>query len=95
MFLTPNDTDTAIFTVFGIGGNEPPADLRAMIDYAEKYTPAGFLNTVRAAEPIGKSHRYRIPGANGGATTKCADSPQACWSAGMPSAASTPSMGRE
>jgi len=61
MFLTTNENDTAIFTVFGIGGNEPPADLRAMIDYAEKYTPAGFLNTVRAAEPIGNPHRYRVP----------------------------------
>ncbi len=61
MFLTTNENDTAIFTVFGIGGNEPPADLRAMIAYAEKYTPAGFLNTVRAAEPIGNPYRYRIP----------------------------------
>ena len=61
MFLTTNENDRAVFTVFGIGGNEPPADLRAMIDYAENYTPAGFLNTVRAAEPIGNPHRYRIP----------------------------------
>ena len=61
MFLTINENDTAIFTVFSIGGNEPPTDLKAMIDYAEKYTPAEFFNAVRAAEPIGNPHRYRIP----------------------------------
>ena len=61
MFLTINENDTAIFTVFGIGGNEPPTDLKSMLGYAEKYTPARFFSPVRAAEPIGNPHRYRIP----------------------------------
>ena len=42
MFLTINENDTAIFTVFGIGGNEPRTDLKSMLGYAENTLPLGF-----------------------------------------------------
>jgi hypothetical protein len=42
MFLTINQNDTAIFTVFGIRGNEPRTDLKSMLGYAENTLPLGF-----------------------------------------------------
>ena len=65
-----------------------------MIDYAEKYTPAEFFNAVRAAEPIGNPHRYRIPSSQWRRYDKMRRFPDGLLRAGMQSAASTPSMGR-
>ena len=79
MFLTINENDTAIFTVFGIGGNEPRTDLKSMLGYAENTLPLGFLTQCEPQSPSGTLTGTESPPANGGATTRCADSPMACW----------------
>ncbi|QNI09664.1 2-polyprenyl-6-methoxyphenol hydroxylase-like oxidoreductase [Mycobacterium kubicae] len=55
------ENDTWIFTVMGIAGHEPPADLPAMCEFVADYAPAHMLAAVRAAEPLGKPARHRQP----------------------------------
>jgi hypothetical protein len=94
MFLTGNENDTWIFTVFGMAGHEPPRDLAGMLAFAQEYTPAHLLAAVR---PANQSHRWcntACHPASGDATTRCGDFPMAWWSAATPCAASIPSMGK-
>jgi 2-polyprenyl-6-methoxyphenol hydroxylase-like FAD-dependent oxidoreductase len=55
------ENDTWMFTVFGIAGHEPPADLTAMCEFVEDYAPAQMLAAVRGAELIGEPVRHRQP----------------------------------
>jgi 2-polyprenyl-6-methoxyphenol hydroxylase-like FAD-dependent oxidoreductase len=61
MFLTGNENDTWMFTVFGMVGHEPPRDLAGMLSFAQQYCPAHLTAAVRAAEPIGKAAHHRMP----------------------------------
>jgi 2-polyprenyl-6-methoxyphenol hydroxylase-like FAD-dependent oxidoreductase len=61
MFLSGYEDDTWMFTVFGMLGNEPPADRAGMITFAEAYAPAHILAAVREAEPLGDIARHRMP----------------------------------
>jgi 2-polyprenyl-6-methoxyphenol hydroxylase-like FAD-dependent oxidoreductase len=55
------ENDTWVFTVFGIGGHEPPQDVTAMCEFVEDYAPAQMLAAVRDAEPIGEPTQHRQP----------------------------------
>jgi 2-polyprenyl-6-methoxyphenol hydroxylase-like FAD-dependent oxidoreductase len=55
------ENDTWVFTVMGIGGQEPPGDLAGMCEFVEDCAPAHMLAAVRAAEPIGEPARHRMP----------------------------------
>ncbi|OMC49494.1 2-polyprenyl-6-methoxyphenol hydroxylase-like oxidoreductase [Mycobacterium sp. IS-2888] len=55
------ENDTWMFTVFGMAGHEPPADIAAMCEFVEDYAPAHMLAAVRAAEPVGEPARHRQP----------------------------------
>jgi 2-polyprenyl-6-methoxyphenol hydroxylase-like FAD-dependent oxidoreductase len=61
MFLLGYENDTAIFTVYGMVGHEPPGDLAGMLSFAQEYTPAHVLAAVRAAKPLGEVIRHRMP----------------------------------
>ena len=61
MFLSGNENDTWMFTVFGMAGHEPPRDLAGMLSFAQKYCPSHLLAAVRAAEPIGEVAHHRMP----------------------------------
>lgn len=61
MFLTGNENDTWMFTVFGMVGHEPPGDLVGMLSFAQEYCPAHLIAAMRAAEPIGKVAHHRMP----------------------------------
>ncbi len=61
MFLTVNENDTWMFTVFGMLGHEPPRDLAGMLSFAQEYCPAHLIAAMRAAEPIGEVAHHRMP----------------------------------
>ena len=61
MFLTGNENDTWIFTVFGMVGHEPPRDLAGMLAFAQEYAPAHVLAAVRAGEPTAPVVQHRMP----------------------------------
>jgi 2-polyprenyl-6-methoxyphenol hydroxylase-like FAD-dependent oxidoreductase len=61
MFLTGNENDMWMFTVFGMVGNEPPCDLAGMLSFAQEYCPAHLTAALRAAEPIGEVAHHRMP----------------------------------
>ena len=61
MFLTGNENDTWMFTVFGMVGHEPPRDLAGMLSFAQEYCPAHLIAAMRAAEPIGEVAYHRMP----------------------------------
>lgn len=55
------ENDTWVFTVMGVGGHEPAADLAAMCAFVEDFAPPRLLAAVRGAEPIGEPVRHRTP----------------------------------
>jgi 2-polyprenyl-6-methoxyphenol hydroxylase-like FAD-dependent oxidoreductase len=55
------ENDTLFFTVFGMAGNHPPADLSGMCAFAEGFTPAHALTAVGSAEPVGQVAQHRFP----------------------------------
>jgi 2-polyprenyl-6-methoxyphenol hydroxylase-like FAD-dependent oxidoreductase len=59
--ITKCEKDTLFFTVFGMAGNHPPADLSGMCAFAEGFTPAHALAAVGAAEPVGQVAQHRFP----------------------------------
>lgn len=61
MFLTGNENDTWMFTVFGMVGCEPPGDLAGMLSFAQDYCPAHLIEAMRAAEPIGQIAHHHVP----------------------------------
>jgi 2-polyprenyl-6-methoxyphenol hydroxylase-like FAD-dependent oxidoreductase len=61
MALAKCEHDTAILTVFGMAGNDPPVELSGMCAFVEEFTPAHALAAVRAAEPIGEATQHRFP----------------------------------
>ena len=61
MFLTGNENDTWMFTVFGMVGHEPPRDLAGMLSFAQEYCPDHLIAAMRAAEPIGEVAHHRMP----------------------------------
>jgi 2-polyprenyl-6-methoxyphenol hydroxylase-like FAD-dependent oxidoreductase len=61
MFLTGNENDTWMFTVFGMVGHEPPRDLAGMLSFAQEYCPDHLIAAMRGAEPIGEVAHHRMP----------------------------------
>ena len=55
------ENDTAFVTVFGMAGNDPPADLPGMCAFAAGLAPAHMLAAVRAAEPVSPAAQQRFP----------------------------------
>lgn len=55
------ENDTWIFTVYGLGGHAPRADLASMCEFVEDCAPARLLAAVRAAEPLGEPTRHAQP----------------------------------
>jgi 2-polyprenyl-6-methoxyphenol hydroxylase-like FAD-dependent oxidoreductase len=55
------EDDTALFTVFGMAGNDPPVELSGMCAFAEGFAPAHALAAVGAAEPLGPVAQHRFP----------------------------------
>src|SRR6202000_2030614 len=61
MFLTGNENNTWMFTVFGMVGRQPPHDLAGMLSFAQDYCPSHLLAALRAAEPVGEVAHHRMP----------------------------------
>jgi 2-polyprenyl-6-methoxyphenol hydroxylase-like FAD-dependent oxidoreductase len=61
MFLSSYENDQWMFTVWGMLGNEPPAELAGMVDFASDYAPPHVLAAARAGEPLGDVVRHRMP----------------------------------
>ncbi|NTY61174.1 2-polyprenyl-6-methoxyphenol hydroxylase-like oxidoreductase [Mycolicibacterium sphagni] len=61
MFLSSYENDQWMFTVWGMLGNEPPAELAGMLDFASDYAPPHVLAAARAGEPLGEVVRHRMP----------------------------------
>ncbi|ORA10463.1 FAD-dependent oxidoreductase [Mycobacterium arosiense] len=55
------EKDTWMFTVYGIAGHAPRADLASMCEFVEDCAPARLLAAVRAAEPLGEPTRHGQP----------------------------------
>ena len=58
MALANYEDDTAMFTVWGMTGQDPPRDLAGMLAFVEEFAPADVLAAVRAAEPLGDVARH-------------------------------------
>ena len=56
MFLTGNENNTWMFTVFGMVGHQPPRDLAGMLSFAQDYCPDHLIAALRAAEPVADPH---------------------------------------
>jgi 2-polyprenyl-6-methoxyphenol hydroxylase-like FAD-dependent oxidoreductase len=56
-----SENDTWMFTVFGLAGHEPHADLTSMCEFVEDCAPGHLMAAIRAAEPIGEPTRHRQP----------------------------------
>lgn len=61
MFLTGNENDTWMFTVFGMVGHEPPRDLAGMLSFAQEYCPDHLIAAMRAAEPVSEVAHHHMP----------------------------------
>jgi len=61
MAMIRYEHDTAMFTVFGMAGNDPPVGCSEMCGFAEQFAPAHLLAAVRTAEPLGASAQHRFP----------------------------------
>ena len=61
MFLSSYEDDQWMFTVWGMLGNEPPAERAGMLAFAEDYVPAHVLAAARGGEPLGEVIRHRMP----------------------------------
>lgn len=56
-----SESDTWMFTVYGIAGHGPQPDLASMCEFVAECAPAHLLAAVRAAEPIGDPTRHGQP----------------------------------
>lgn len=61
MVLFSNENNTAMFTVFGMVGREPPDQFAEMLAFVDEFAPAHVLAAIRNAEPLGEVARHRIP----------------------------------
>jgi 2-polyprenyl-6-methoxyphenol hydroxylase-like FAD-dependent oxidoreductase len=61
MVLFGNENNTAMFTVFGMVGREPPYELAEMLSFVEAFAPAHVLAAIRAGQPLAEVARYRMP----------------------------------
>jgi 2-polyprenyl-6-methoxyphenol hydroxylase-like FAD-dependent oxidoreductase len=55
------ENDTSMFTVYGIAGHAPHADLMSMCEFVEDFAPPHLLAAVLEAEPIGEPARHGQP----------------------------------
>lgn len=61
MFLSRYENDQWVFTVWGMLGQEPPADLTGMVAYATGFAPPHIAAALRTADPVGEATRHRMP----------------------------------
>lgn len=59
--LVGNENDDWVLTLTAIAGNEPPTEYAEILDFLKPLAPADVLAAVRAAQPVGKVSRYRVP----------------------------------
>lgn len=55
------EDDTAILTLIGLAGHELPTDLTRVLAFAADLLPAGIMDALRAAEPLGDVSAQRYP----------------------------------
>ena len=77
-----------------VGGQEPPADRAASLDFIAEFAPRHALAAVRAGEPLGEVTHYRIPSNRWRRYDKLARTPDGLWFSATPFAASIRSTGR-
>jgi 2-polyprenyl-6-methoxyphenol hydroxylase-like FAD-dependent oxidoreductase len=61
MALLRNEDNTAMFTVLGMVGREPPREFAQMLAFIEEFTPAQFVAAIREAVPLTDGARHRMP----------------------------------
>ena len=61
LFLLAQENGTAMLTVLGMAGIEPPGELPEMIDFASDFAPPQVIESLRSAIPIGDVARYKLP----------------------------------
>jgi 2-polyprenyl-6-methoxyphenol hydroxylase-like FAD-dependent oxidoreductase len=61
MGLLHCENDTWLFTVIGVAGEQAATELGGMCEFVKDCAPPHLLTAVRAAEPIGKPVRHRLP----------------------------------
>jgi 2-polyprenyl-6-methoxyphenol hydroxylase-like FAD-dependent oxidoreductase len=61
MAILKYEHGTWMFAVFGMAGNDPPAERSQMCAFAEQFAPAHLLAAVGAAEPVGEPAQHRFP----------------------------------
>jgi hypothetical protein len=55
------ENGTAMVTLGGMMGREPPTDRAEMLSFVEEFAPAAMLAALRAGEPLGEVARYSVP----------------------------------
>ena len=55
------ENGTAMLTLGGMMGREPPIERAEMLSFAEEFAPAAMLAALRAGEPLGDVARYSVP----------------------------------
>ena len=61
MALANYENDTAMFTAWGMVGQDPPRDLASMLAFVEAFAPDHVLAAMRTAEPLGEVARHGMP----------------------------------
>jgi 2-polyprenyl-6-methoxyphenol hydroxylase-like FAD-dependent oxidoreductase len=59
--LIRNENDAWMFAIGAMAGLQPPTDQAEMLLAAEALVPAGVLEALRAAEPLGAVVQHRVP----------------------------------
>lgn len=60
-FIFRNENNTAMFTVLGMAGNEPPSEFAEMVSFIEEFTPAHVVAHIREAVPLTDGACHRMP----------------------------------
>ncbi|MGA9677880.1 MAG: 2-polyprenyl-6-methoxyphenol hydroxylase-like oxidoreductase [Mycobacterium sp.] len=60
-FIFRNENNTAMFTVLGMAGHEPPSEFAQMRSFIEEFTPAHVVAMIRESVPLTDGTRHRMP----------------------------------
>jgi 2-polyprenyl-6-methoxyphenol hydroxylase-like FAD-dependent oxidoreductase len=61
MFLFRNEHDTWLFTIFAMGGVQPPGTVAGMTDFARTFCPEHVLAALRRGEQVAPAVQHRLP----------------------------------
>lgn len=61
MALFRNEHHTAMFTVYGMVGREPPTEFAQMLAFVEEFTPTPVVAAMRAGAPLTDGACHRMP----------------------------------